>query len=62
MTFLVPLTFLESLLVVLINYFDLLIPVKLTTPHLLETKVFLNKRHHVINSTHDITNNISSRK
>ena len=29
--FLVPLTFLESLLVVLINYFDLLIPVKLTT-------------------------------
>ena len=60
--FLLFLTFLESLVIVLINMvIILMMSAKITTPGLLKIRVFWNNGYDVIISVHDVTNKILSR-
>ena len=60
--FLILLTFLESVVIVLINMVTILMmSTKITTPGLLKIRVFWNNGYDVIISVHDVTNKILSR-
>ena len=60
--FLILLTFLESLIIVLINMVTILMmSAKITTPGLLKIRVFSNNGCDVIISFHDVTSKILSR-
>ena len=60
--FLFSLTFLESLVIVLINMVTILMmSAKITTPGLLKIRVFWNNGYDVIISVHDVINKILSR-
>ena len=59
--FLVLCTFLESLKIVLIKQFKILImSAKMTAQGILKTTIFWNKGYYVINHVHDITDKILS--
>ena len=56
------LTFLESLIIVLINVVTILMmSAKMTTPGLLKIRVFCRKGYDVMISVHDFTNKFLSR-
>ena len=60
--FLILLTFLESLIIGLINMVtNLMMSTKMSTPNLFKIKIFWNKSYNVITSAHDVTNNFLSR-
>ena len=55
-------TFLESLIIILINMVVIwMMSIKMTTPGLLKIKVFCNEDYDVIISVHDVKNKILSR-
>ena len=59
--FLILVTFLESLVVVLINIVNILMmSAKITTPGLPKIRVFWNNAYDIIISVHDVTNKILS--